>query len=96
MSCCGHHRKSIRTQVTGAVQSNQAVLTTAATQPLGSVVLASGVTLQCRERMRMQVRGPITGRTYIFEPTQATVVDARDAEALLRTRHFLRSSLLRR
>jgi hypothetical protein len=51
-----------------------------------------GVVLRYRERARVLVRGPVTGRPYEFsaeQPTQS--VEARDAEALLRTRHFVRA-----
>jgi hypothetical protein len=49
------------------------------------------VTLRYRDRAPAQVRGPATGRLYLFsvlQPTQA--VDVRDAETLLRTRLFVR------
>jgi hypothetical protein len=52
-----------------------------------------GVPLRCRDRTRMLVRGPATGRAYEFsaaQPVQA--VDARDAEPLLRTRLFMRAA----
>ncbi|CAN5746156.1 hypothetical protein BH11PSE8_BH11PSE8_21010 [soil metagenome] len=52
---------------------------------------ARTVTLRLRERARVVVRGPITGRAYAFGSESATQpVDARDAEALLRTRRFER------
>lgn len=53
---------------------------------------ARSVILRLRERARVVVRGPVTGRAYAFgteSPTQP--VDARDAEALLRTRRFERA-----
>lgn len=43
------------------------------------------------ERSRLVVRGPATGRQYQFssdKPTQ--MVAAQDADALLRTRYFVR------
>jgi hypothetical protein len=43
------------------------------------------------ERSRLVVRGPATGRQYEFtldKPTQ--MVAAQDADALLRTRYFVR------
>ncbi len=67
--------------------------------PSGSAALvqstlqgARSVTLRLRERARVVVRGPVTGRAYAFgteSPTQP--VDVRDAEALLRTRRFDRA-----
>jgi hypothetical protein len=51
-----------------------------------------GVTLRYRERGPVLVRGPVTGRPYEFSAAQPTrSVDARDAEVLLRTRHFVRA-----
>jgi hypothetical protein len=50
-----------------------------------------GVVLRYRERAPVLVRGPVTGLPYAFssgQPTQS--VDARDAQALLRTRLFTR------
>jgi hypothetical protein len=45
--------------------------------------------LRYRERARVQVRGPVTGRVYEFSAGQPTQpVDARDAQTLLRTRLF--------
>ena len=53
---------------------------------------ARSVTLRLRERARVVVRGPVTGRAYAFGTEGATQpVDARDAEALLRTRRFERA-----
>lgn len=50
------------------------------------------VVLRYYDRARVRVRGPVTGRVYEFsaeQPTQS--VEARDAELLLRTRHFMRA-----
>ena len=52
---------------------------------------ARTVVLRYHERTRMVVRGPVTGQHYAFSAEQpAQAVDARDAEALLRTRRFVR------
>lgn len=52
---------------------------------------ADGVVLRYREIARVQVRGPVTGRTYEFSAAQpAQVIEPRDADLLLRTGHFLR------
>lgn len=110
MSCCGQHRDAMRVQVTGTAAPNQITVATGASQHRASVdsaggsaqsntawaSLGGGVALQYRERKRMQVRGPITGRTYLFEPTQPTVIDTRDADVLLCSRQFLRSAAPRR
>ena len=52
---------------------------------------ARGVMLRHRERTRLLVRGPVSGRNYEFAPQQATQVGARDAEILLRTGRFIRA-----
>ena len=51
-----------------------------------------GVTLRYRDRSRILVRGPVTGRAYEFSPRQPTPsVDMRDADVLMRTGRFLRA-----
>lgn len=100
MGCCGQHRDQIRTQVpTGPSTDRRALLSDpspgrgslwggAALAPLSKGTVA----LRYREHARLQVRGPITGRTYDFSSDQAAVmVDARDADTLLRTRLFSRA-----
>jgi hypothetical protein len=66
---------------------------TAAAPPLaspGPVAGARSVLLRYRERARVLVRGPVTGRHYEFAVQQAAcAVDWRDAEALLNTRRFV-------
>ncbi len=53
---------------------------------------AGGVLLRTRDRVPVRVRGPVTGQAYEFSAERPTRwVDARDAEPLLRTRHFLRA-----
>jgi hypothetical protein len=50
------------------------------------------VMLHHRHPRAVMVRGPVTGRAYVFsagEPDQP--VDPRDADGLLRTGHFLRA-----
>ena len=57
-----------------------------------AAVVARGVLLRYRERARVLVRGPVTGRPYEFSAEQPTqVVEARDVEALLLTRYFMRA-----
>lgn len=49
----------------------------------------SAVSLEYLESSPIQVRGPATGRQYMFSGTQPVQpVDLRDADALLRTRFF--------
>jgi hypothetical protein len=63
-----------------------------AVAPLRPVPLgAGGVVLRHRDASRVLVRGPATGRTYVFSPDQPTrPVDARDVDALMRTGRFAR------
>ena len=57
-----------------------------------AAVVARRVLLRYRERARVLVRGPVTGRVYEFSAEQPTqVVEARDVEALLLTRYFMRA-----
>ena len=68
-------------------------------RPAAGVMLAPGgaagsgaVILRHRHRSPVMVRGPVTGRAYVFSAAQPEQpVDARDAEGLLRTGHFLRA-----
>jgi len=57
----------------------------------GPAAVIHGVLLRYRERAPVRVRGPVTGNTYEFSTEQPTrSVDARDADALLRTQYFTR------
>lgn len=100
MGCCGQKRAALRSAPTP-------VTTPAGTQPSPSRPLAnvgqrtsastesisSSVTLRYLESSPILVRGPATGRQYQFSGTRPVQpVDARDAEALLRTRFFRRNS----
>jgi hypothetical protein len=58
----------------------------------GPAAAVGSVLLRYRERARVLVRGPVTGRGYEFsaeQPMQS--VHPRDAEMLLRTRQFVRA-----
>lgn len=58
----------------------------------GPAAVARGVLLRYRERARVLVRGPVSGRHYEFSAEQPNqVVEARDVEALLLTRYFMRA-----
>ena len=101
MSCCGQHR-NILPAVTGAIvpasvaiapDANQQGTAFGAYRSLSSSTASSGVvTLRYREHTRIQVRGPVTGRSYTFGPAQPTPVDGRDADVLLRSRQFQRAA----
>jgi hypothetical protein len=103
MSCCGQHRDALRAPVSAVHPSSMASPLNNAFQPAlaahgsmwnpASVALAGrGVQLRYRERAAVRVRGPVTGRSYEFSPARPVhAVDARDVDAMLRTRLFLRA-----
>ena len=85
MSCCGQQRDRLRASHSPALARGSGLAPPTPPPPSG------GVALRYRERARVLVRGPVTGLTYEFSASQPTRnVDARDAEALLRTRWFVR------
>jgi hypothetical protein len=101
MGCCGS-RRAQAAQAAQAVPRAAAAArpVAAAPGPNGYARVPTGirgrgaagggaVVLRYRERARVQVRGPVTGRVYEFSAGQPTQpVDARDAQTLLRTRLF--------
>ena len=103
MSCCGQHRETQRAPASAVHPSAVTSPPNANAQPVlagrefmwspASVALAGhGIQLRYRERAPVRVRGPVTGRIYAFSVAQSMqVVDARDADGLLRTRMFLRA-----
>ncbi len=100
MGCCGQKRSSLPAmmpgggRMAGAVPEDQTRtgIVTAASTSAGTSAGTRQVALRYRERARVRVLGPVTKQSYEFSPEQATQpVDARDAEALLRTRQFLRA-----
>ena len=94
MGCCGQKRSQPPGAMPTALHAMRPVVQVMGGKAPGSGVQGSGVgghgvMLRYRDRARVLVRGPVTGRSYEFsagQPTQS--VEARDAEALLRTRHF--------
>jgi len=96
MGCCGQKRDqpgavpaAVRTASPPAVprRPGAAMRDVASTGGAGT----AGVVLRYRDRVRVLVRGPVTGQSYEFSAEHPTRrVDARDADALLRTRHFMR------
>ena len=82
MGCCGQKRHQLPAAPATASRLAWPV----------PVVPGRGVLLRCREPGRVLVRGPVTGRPYEFSAGQPTPsVEARDAEALLRTHRFVRA-----
>lgn len=105
MGCCGQKRSSLPAMMPGGgrmvgtvlEEQSRAGIVTAANSGAGRTGLGTSasirqVTLRYRERARVRVLGPVTKQSYEFSPEQMTQpVDVRDAEALLRTRQFLRA-----
>ena len=89
MGCCGLRRSRPATTVTASPRpAADAFAQRAVSAPTG----ARGVLLKYRERARILVRGPITGRAYEFSPQLPTQsVEPRDADVLLRSGRFLRA-----
>jgi len=97
MSCCGRSRANLG--VSSAAR-RPAGAGTAAAVVAGGLQLAARLPIEpgAMQTLRyvggrdVTVRGPVTGRTYLFSaaiPTRA--VDAQDAMVLLRTAYFRRT-----
>jgi hypothetical protein len=98
MGCCGQNRAAARTGSFLPPRPPAAQPTAesppAAARPAVVTALApgAGVALRYLEGAAILVRGPATGAQYRFTARNAVqVVDARDAEGLLRSRLFRRS-----
>jgi hypothetical protein len=103
MACCGKNRSRIVNA--SAPRNTQPTLPSLAAGPSQSpargasqpLTVLTGpyslVNLRYLEKSPILVRGPATGRQYDFSHTHPVrAVDARDADALLRTRFFRRGS----
>lgn len=96
MGCCGQKRSqpampAAARAVSAPVAQRRAGAGVGAPSGAGSGA-ARGVVLRYRDRARVRVHGPVTGQSYEFSAEHPTRwVDARDADALLRTRHFMRA-----
>ena|SRR6516225_7145055 len=104
MGCCGQKRAALTSVPASAVTRPNPNLPTVTSempiarqqgavhmQPASPLPTYSSVVLHYTETSPILVRGPVSGRQYKFsgsKPVQA--VDARDAQALLRTRFFAR------
>jgi hypothetical protein len=111
VGCCGQKRASLSSGIAAFSPSQKSVAARPAAPasrpaPAGppapvparpTTVPSSGSReIEYRERSRVRVRGPATGRTYEFsgaDPVQS--VDRRDAPALLATRFFKPASAQR-
>jgi hypothetical protein len=83
MTCCGQRRSQA-----------------SALPPIAASAFAAGpgagksrddVALRYRDGTRLTVRGPATGKMYVFSAGQPTLVASRDAERLLATGSFARA-----
>ena len=87
MSCCGQMRSRASAAPLHAMTASAGVAT------LGPSVGRSrgDVAVRYRDHVRILVRGPVTGRSYIFSGGQPTLVASRDADLMLATRSFARA-----
>jgi hypothetical protein len=87
MSCCGQMRSRASAAPPHAMTASTGIAT------IGPSVGQSrgDVPLRYRDRARILVRGPVTGRSYIFSGAQPTLVALRDADLMLATRSFARA-----
>jgi hypothetical protein len=87
MSCCGQMRSRASAAVPHAMTASAGIAT------IGPSVGQSrgDVPLRFRDRARILVRGPVTGRSYIFSRAQPTLVAPRDADLMTATRSFARA-----
>jgi hypothetical protein len=90
MMCCGRSSGPVTSTIATVAPTTPRSAASVIPRP-GSSGARGDVILQHRYRGRVLVRGPATGRPYVFSAEQATQrVDFRDAEGLLRTGHFIR------
>lgn len=83
MSCCGRRTSSLPVAVPASTRP---------APPMPQAANVGTVLLRLRERARVRVRGPVTGRTYEFSAERPVQhVDRRDADVLERTSHFVRA-----
>jgi hypothetical protein len=81
MACCGKARATVRAEYASVTQG------TATAQPK-----PPGVTIRYLGESTVLIRGPRTGRAYMFYPGESSRdVDPRDAEVLLRMDLFRRA-----
>jgi hypothetical protein len=87
MSCCGQMRSRASAAPPHAMAASTGIAT------IGPSVGQSrgDVPLRYRDRARILVRGPVTGRSYTFSGAQPTLVAPRDADLMLATRSFARA-----
>jgi len=93
MGCCGQSRDAYRVAEPAPYQPPPLPPRAAAPRPAAGASPAPGtVRLRFLQRARVRVRGPATGADYEFSGSEPVrVVNAADAEALLRTGHFGRA-----
>ena len=99
MGCCGQGRAALR--AASAPDANDGYAPAPAAPPpafAGEPAAADppgappGVRVRYTERARVRVRGPVSGRDYVFSgEAPVGAVDARDAERLLGTGYFRRA-----
>jgi hypothetical protein len=95
MGCCGQARAAYTPAFEPPRPVRQDVLpadANGATPAADGAPLAGTVRLQFTRQSGVRVRGPVSGASYAFSGDAAVqAVDARDADALLRTGYFRRA-----
>lgn len=100
MGCCGQGRQTLRKPA--GPPSREAVATRGKQRPVAQAAMPSTgaptagrgtVWLRYLARSPVRVIGAMTGRRYVFSGESAEqLVDARDVDAMLASRHFVRAS----
>jgi len=91
MACCGQRREQLKTPINreGTTQTANWI----SPQPRKAAAPPSSVKLRYLASARIRVTGSTTGRQYEFSGAAALQnVDARDAEALVRSKFFRRET----
>ena len=91
MSCCGLNRALAAASVFPTGSTTPPVFAGDIPARTATRAQQGDIPLRYREHARILVRGPVTGRSYVFSATQPTQpVNPHDAVHLLRSRYFVR------
>jgi len=91
MACCGQRREQLKTPINRQAATQTANWISPQSQKVATPL--SSIKLRYLASARIRVTGSTTGRQYEFSGTAAIQnVDARDVEALVRTKFFRREA----